>query len=178
MASPDPPGTRGFVMAFKLPNRTVTVGIGEMAVSASPDEVLVTYALGSCLAVTFYDPVLRIGGMGHCMLPLSRIDPGKAREKPCMFVDAGVPVLITEMFNRGCRKKDLIARVAGAARTLDSANLFRIGERNCAVFRKIMWKNGMLIRAEDIGGDRARTLSLVIATGQMIVRSGGMERDL
>ncbi len=165
-------------MASKSPNKTVTVGIGEMAVSASPDEVLVTYALGSCLAVTFYDPVLRIGGMAHCMLPLSRIDTDKARENPFMFVDAGVPALLTEMFRRGCRKKDLITRVAGAARTLDNANLFRIGERNCAVFRKIMWKNGMLIHAEDIGGDRARTLSLVIATGQLMVRCHGMEHEI
>ena len=165
-------------MASKIPDKTVTVGIAEMAVSASPDEVLVTYALGSCLAVTFYDPVLRIGGMAHCMLPLSRIDADKARENPFMFVDAGVPALLTEMFRRGCRKKDLITRSAGAARSMDSANLFRIGERNCAVFRKIMWKNGMLIHAEDIGGDKARTLSLAIATGQMMVRSHGVEREL
>jgi chemotaxis protein CheD len=165
-------------MAFKLQDKTVTVGIGGMAVSASPEEVLVTYALGSCLAVTFYDPVRRIGGMAHCMLPVSRVDADKARETPFMFVDAGVPALITEMFNRGCRKKDLITRVAGAGRAMDAANLFRIGERNYAVFRKIMWKNGMLIHSEDIGGDRARTLSLAVATGQMIVRSAGMEREL
>lgn len=149
-----------------------------MAVSASPEDVLTTYALGSCLAVTFYDPVLRIGGMAHCMLPLSRVDADKVREKPFLFVDVGIPALLTSMFNHGCRKKDLITRVAGAAHTMDAAKLFRIGERNYAVFRKIMWKNGMLICAEDIGGDRARTLSLAIATGRLIVRSEGTEREL
>lgn len=169
---------RGFDMAFKPPNPTVTVGIGEMAVSASADEVLATHALGSCLAIALYDPVLRIGGMAHCMLPVSRVNTDKAREKPAMFVDLGVPALLTAMFNCGCRKKDLVTRVAGAARTMDTANLFRIGERNYAVFRKIMWKNGMLIRAEDVGGERARSLSLVIATGQVLVRSEGTEREL
>ena len=158
--------------------KSVVVGIGSMVVSDSSNETLVTYSLGSCLGVTFYDPVLRIGGMIHCMLPLSRIDGDKAREKPCVFVDMGVPMLIEAMFQRGCRKKDMITRVAGAARVMDSANYFRIGERNHAVFRKIMWKNGMFIQAEDIGGDQARTLQLEIATGRVVVQSQGQRRDL
>ena len=149
-----------------------------MAVSDCPGEMLVTYSLGSCLGVTFYDPVLRVGGMVHCMLPLSQIDGDKAREKPCMFVDIGVPRLIEEMFKRGCRKKDLVTRAVGAARMMDSANFFRIGERNHAVFRKIMWKNGMFIHAEDTGGEQARTLLLEIATGRVLVRSLGQEREL
>lgn len=149
-----------------------------MAVSDCPGEMLVTYSLGSCLGVTFYDPVLRVGGMVHCMMPLSQIDGDKAREKPCTFVDIGVPRLIEEMFKRGCRKKDLVTRVAGAARMMDSANFFRIGERNHAVFRKIMWKNGMFIHAEDTGGEQARTLLLEIATGRALVRSSGQEREL
>ena len=149
-----------------------------MAVSDCSGERLVTYSLGSCLGVTFYDPVLRVGGMVHCMLPLSQIDGDKAREKPCTFVDLGVPRLIEEMFKRGCRKKDLVTRAAGAARMMDSANFFRIGERNHAVFRKIMWKNGMFIHAEDTGGEQARTLLLEIATGRVLVRSLGQEREL
>ncbi|MFA6561937.1 MAG: chemotaxis protein CheD [Verrucomicrobiia bacterium] len=165
-------------MVSKHRLKTVVVGLGGMAISDSPDEVLIAHSLGSCLGVTFYDPVLRAGGMAHCMLPLSQIDKDKAQETPCMFVDIGVPKLIEAMFKRGCRKKDLIVRVAGAARVMDSANLFRIGERNHAVFRKIMWKNGMFIRAEDIGGDRARTLRMEIATGRVVVQSQGQEREL
>jgi chemotaxis protein CheD len=149
-----------------------------MAVSDAPDEVLVAPSLGSCLGVAFYDPVLRVGGMAHCMLPLSQIGNGQAQEKPCMFVDVGVPKLIEEMFQRGCRKQDLITRAAGAARVLDRANFFRIGERNHAVFRKIMWKNGLFIRAEDVGGELARTLRLEIATGRVVVQSQGQEHEL
>ena len=165
-------------MMFSPPNTTVNVGIGEMAVSVSHEDVLTTHALGSCLAVVMYDPVRRVGGLVHSMLPVSRVDADKAREKPFMFVDLGVTGLLTAMFNRGCRKKDLITRAAGAAHTMDTRNLFRIGERNYAVFRKIMWKNGLLIRAEDVGGERARSLSLMIATGQLMVRSEGEEREL
>jgi chemotaxis protein CheD len=149
-----------------------------MAVAGAADEVLVTHSLGSCLGVAFYDPVLRIGGMAHCMLPLSQINCEKARGRPALFVDVGIPTLLDEMFGRGCRKKDLMVYAAGAARVLDSANWFRIGERNHAVFRKIMWKNGMFIRAQEIGGDQTRTLRLEIATGRVIVQSQGRDRQL
>jgi len=159
-------------------SHNVIVDIAGAAVADAPEEVLVTYSLGSCLGVALYDPVLRIGGMAHCMLPLSQIDTHKAQEKPFMFVDTGVMLLLDMMFKRGCRKKDLIVRVAGAARVMDNSNLFRIGERNYAVFRKILWKNGLLIKREDIGGENSRTLRLYIATGQLTVRSGGVEWDL
>ncbi len=159
-------------------SHNVIVDIAGAAVADSPEEVLVTYSLGSCLGVVLYDPVLHIGGMVHCMLPLSQIDAHKAAEKPFMFVDTGVMQLLEMMYKRGCRKKDLIVRAAGAARVMDNSNLFRIGERNYAVFRKVMWKNGLLIKREDIGGENSRTLRLHIATGQLTIRSGGVEWDL
>lgn len=159
-------------------SHNVIVDIAGAAIADSLEEVLITYSLGSCLGVALYDPVLRIGGMAHCMLPLSQIDTQKAAQKPFMFVDTGMMQLLDMMYKRGCRRKDLIVRAAGAARVMDNSNLFRIGERNYAVFRKVMWKNGLLIKREDIGGEASRTLRLHIATGQLTVRSGGMETEL
>lgn len=158
--------------------KTVIVDIAGGLISNSPDDVLVTYSLGSCLGVTFYDPVLRVGGMAHCMLPLSQLDTHKADEKPFMFVDVGIPLLLQRLFEMGCRKRDIVTRVAGVAQVIDDGGLFRIGERNHAVFRKIMWKNGMLIHAEDVGGEISRTLRLEIATGRLVVRSQGVEKEL
>ena len=156
----------------------VIVGISEMAVSDRADDVLITYSLGSCLGVTFYDPIQRVGGMIHCMLPLSQIDLTKAKETPCMFVDTGVVKLLQEMFNHGCKKSSMIVRVAGGSAVLDSKGLFKIGERNFTVFRKILWKNSMLIKAEDVGGNISRTIRLEISTGRFIVKSGGEEKEL
>ena len=156
----------------------VIVGISEMAVSDRADDVLITYSLGSCLGVTFYDPIQRVGGMIHCMLPLSQIDLAKAKETPCMFVDTGVVKLLQEMFNHGCKKSSMIVRVAGASAVLDSKGLFKIGERNYTVFRKILWKNSMLIKADDVGGNISRTIRLEIGTGRFIIKSGGEEREL
>ncbi|HBA84078.1 MAG TPA: chemotaxis protein CheD [Verrucomicrobia bacterium] len=156
----------------------VIVGISEMAVSNTADDVLTTYSLGSCLGITFYDTSLHVGGMIHCMLPLSQIDAQKALENPCMFVDTGTTKLLKEMFALGCRKSSLVVKIAGASAVLDSKGLFKIGERNYTIFRKILWKNSMLIHAEDVGGNISRTVRLEIATGRVTIKSGGVEKEL
>ncbi|HOJ32246.1 MAG TPA: chemotaxis protein CheD [Candidatus Hydrogenedentes bacterium] len=155
-----------------------TVGISEMKVSNNPEDVLVTYSLGSCVGLTLYDPVIRVGGMIHCMLPLSRLDPAKAQMNPCMFTDTGIPTLIQAVLNMGANKKRLIAKVAGAASPLDDNGIFKIGERNYTVLRKVLWKNDILIAAEDVGGTVARTLFLYLDTGKTVIRSGGKDREI
>ncbi len=149
------------------------VDISGIKVSASPEDVLVTYSLGSCVGLTLFDPEAGVGGMLHSMLPLSKIDKNKAREKPGMFVDTGVSKLLQEVFDRGAQRKRIIAKVAGAARVLDQKKMFRIGERNHTVLRKILWKNDILIAAEDIGGTIPRTLFLHMDAGQTVVKSNG-----
>lgn len=156
----------------------VIIGIAEMAVSNHVDDVLVTYSLGSCLGVAIYDPLLKLGGMIHCMLPLSKVDPEKAAERPAMFVDTGLPKLLTELFQRGMQRNRAVIKVAGAANVLDHQDLFKIGERNYTVLRKILWKNSMLIAGEDVGGHVSRTVRLEIATGRFVVRSSGKEVEL
>ena len=154
------------------------VGISEMRVSNNPEDVLVTYSLGSCVGLTLYDPVIKVGGMIHCMLPLSRIDPAKAQMNPCMFTDTGIPTLIQAVLNMGANKKRLIAKVAGAASPLDDNGIFKIGERNYTVLRRVLWKNDILIAAEDVGGTVARSLFLYLDTGKTVIRSGGKDREL
>lgn len=149
-----------------------------MAISDDPEDVLVTYSLGSCIGLSLYDPDACVGGMIHCMLPLSRIDPVKAQASPAMFTDTGVPALLQGMLNRGARKRNLIAKLAGAAKLLDENGTFKIGERNYTVMRKILWKNDILIAAEDVGGTIARTMYLHMGDGRTVLRSGGTEREL
>jgi len=155
-----------------------TVGISEMRIADQPDDVLVTYSLGSCVGLTLYDPVLRLGGMIHCMLPLSKIDPVKAAQVPEMFTDIGVPRLIQSMIDHGGQMRRMVAKVAGAAKLLDEQGTFNIGERNFTVLRKVLWKNNILIAAEDTGGTIARTLYLYLDTGRTVIRSGGKEWEL
>jgi len=147
-------------------------------VSTNPTDVLVTYSLGSCVGLTLYDPTACIGAMIHCMLPVSKIDPERARSSPCMFTDTGVPLLLQSMLDLGAQKRNIIAKVAGAAKLLDETDTFRIGERNKVVLRKILWKNNILIAAEDTGGTIARTMYLYMENGRTTVKSAGKEYEL
>lgn len=151
------------------------MGIADLAVTADPDETLITHALGSCLGITVYDPLARVGGLLHVMLPDSTIDPRKAGDRPMMFVDTGVPRLFRDAYALGAHKARLIVKVAGGATTKGDPkdDYFRIGERNFVALRKLLWKNNVLIESYDVGGTHSRTLSISLQTGEVIVHSNG-----
>ena len=155
-----------------------TIGISEMKVSNQPEDVLVTYSLGSCVGLTLFDPDVGVGGLIHCMLPLSRIDQAKAKANPEMFTDTGVPRLIQAVLDLGASRKRLIAKVAGGAAPLKDNGVFKIGERNYVVLRKILWKNNILIAGEEVGGTIARTMYLHLDCGRTMIKSQGQEREL
>lgn len=149
-----------------------TVGISEMQVTNTPGTRIVTHALGSCLGITIYDPIVRVGGMIHVQLPLSAIDLKKSVERPCMFVDTGIPLLFETAYRLGAVKKRISLKVAGGAQFLDSNGQFKIGERNFTILRKILWKNDVLIDSQDVGGTISRTMALDVDTGAVTIRSG------
>ena len=154
------------------------VGIAELAVSVDPAETLVTYSLGSCVGLALIDPVAGVGGLLHAMMPVSSMDPGRAAATPGMFADTGTLALLKSVFDRGATRANLIAKVAGAATQVDQHGLFRIGERNLMVLRRVLWKNDILISAEDCGGAISRTLVLEMGTGRTLVKSNGTLREL
>ncbi len=156
------------------------VGIAEMKLASGRADQIVTHALGSCLGITIYDPVAAVGGMVHVMLPQSSIDPEKAADNPFMFVDTGVPQLFLESYKFGAQKNRLEVKVAGGASTQGNENddCFQIGKRNIVMLRKLLWKNGVMIKAEDVGGNASRTMSLNLADGNVTLKIHGSERAL
>ena len=156
----------------------INIGIAEMAISETPEMTLIAPNLGSCLGVSVFDPVRKRGGMIHCLLPASKADPEKARNQPCMYVDTGVELLINKMISGGSRMSDLRLHAAGGSQINDAQGVFNIGKKNFTVFRKIVWKNNLLIMGEDVGGAFSRTLSLRIGTGEVTLRIGGELRTL
>ncbi|MFW6331106.1 MAG: chemotaxis protein CheD [Gemmatimonadota bacterium] len=157
----------------------VVVGIADLKIGA-PGDRLITHALGSCLGIVAHDPEAGVGGMLHVMLPSSRINAAKARETPAMFVDTGVPLLFERCYRAGARKERMIVMVAGGAgRSTDPAeDSFQIGKRNMVMLRKLLWKNGVLIRGQDVGGQRSRDMIYDVDTGTVTVRSAGTSRTL
>ena len=153
------------------------VGIAEMIISSDPRELVVTYALGSCLGVTIYDPVARVGGLLHLMLPQASISPDKAAANPFMFADTGIPKLFLESYQHGAKKERLIVSGAGGATfSRHEGHEAAIGQRNITMLRKLLWKNGVLMRKHDFGGNEPRHLSLDVRTGEVTVSFGGMTR--
>jgi len=154
------------------------VEIADMKWAVGNGNVLITYALGSCIGVVLYDPVEMVGAMLHSMLPLSRSDPDKARKNPYMYTDIGVELLLRKVFDLGATRKNLVAKVAGGANLLDDKRFFRIGEKNYMVVRKILWKNNILISGEDVGGSKPRTMVLDMSTWRVTIRSGEKEYEI
>lgn len=167
-------------LASMLGNDLV-VGVADVKVSGNPDERLVTYALGSCLGVAIYDPVARVGGLLHVMLPTGTLDPDKMAQNPSMFVDSGVPALFKECYKLGAKKERMVIKVAGGSHTgaSDEDDKYQIGKRNLLALRKLLWKNGVMLHAQETGGIQvSRTMWLDIGTGEVTLKVNGAECKL
>ena len=159
-------------------SRPILIGIGEMKISTDPSVVLAAPNLGSCLGISIFDPVKKVGGMIHCLLPLSKSDPEKARSKPYLYVDTGVTSMLEQLFEAGANRKSLEICFAGGAEINEAANSFRIGKKNITVCRKFLWKNNLLIKSQDVGGGSSRTISLAIGTGEVMLKTQGKESKM
>ena len=144
-----------------------------MKISNTPGTVLVTYSLGSCIAVAIYDPIVRVGGMLHFMLPDSELDPEKAKNNPFMFADTGIPNLFKATYRLGAKKNRMQVVVAGGAQVCSSSDFFNIGKRNGIAVRKIFWKNNVMVNYQSVGGTENRTLKLDIDDGRAWLRESG-----
>jgi len=153
----------------------IVVGISDMKVSNNPDDVLITYSLGSCIGLIIWDPEVKVGGLLHYLLPDSNLAKEKAKKNPFMFSDSGVPLLFKAAYKFGAVKKRMIVKVVGGAHVLDSSGFFNIGKRNALALRKIFWKNNVIVAASDIGGTVNRTVSLHVGTGSTLIKMPGRE---
>ncbi len=160
--------------------KLLVVGMADFKHSRDRGETLVTYALGSCIALSLYDPVARVAGMLHAMLPQSSIDPAKAEAQPAVFVDTGVPLLFRESYKLGAQKERLVVKVAGGACTHGDPekDIFQIGKRNVLMLRKLLWTNNVPLQASDVAGTESRTVFLELETGRIRIRTPHGEHEL
>jgi chemotaxis protein CheD len=160
---------------------SLTVGVADMKVVRDHEGQMITYALGSCVGVTVYDPVARVGGMLHAMLPLSSIDPEKAAANAAMFVDSGLTQLLVEFYKLGAQKSRMVVVAAGGAcmGNEQSDDFFQIGSRNVIVVKKMLWKNSILLNAQEFGGNESRSMIMDLQDGQVMLRDANrVERVL
>jgi chemotaxis protein CheD len=172
-ASTRPAGTTIGTVVTAPPARRMVIGIGEHTVSADPGSVIVTHALGSCVAVCVYDPVAHVGGLLHFLLPDSRINPARARQQPSTFADLGIPQLFQDLYLIGAIKSRCVVKLVGGAdvTSLQRAGTLDIGRRNQVAAKNILWRNGVLITAERLGGSEPRNVALNVLDGTVRISS-------
>ena len=151
------------------------VSIGEMVATADKDLVLVAVGLGSCVGVALYEPRSRVAALAHVMLPDSR-----GQRKDLRFADVAIPAAVEEMARLGAMPSRIRAVLAGGAAMFQfgpSAHI-RIGEQNIEACTRALQELSIPIIASDTGGSSGRTLSLVVATGEVYVKTPGGENRL
>ena len=156
-----------------MTNVEVKVGIADLNLVLDPGEIM-TIGLGSCIGIALYDKVNKVAGLSHIMLPDST--QFKNVTNPMKFADLAIPLLVEKMEKQGCAKRNITAKIAGGASMFnfsDKSMISDIGKRNGEAVKKTLKKLGIPIIAEEIGGDKVRTMILRASDGQVVLKVVG-----
>ncbi|HZK18711.1 MAG TPA: chemotaxis protein CheD [Clostridia bacterium] len=160
--------------------KEVSVGIADYKISSAPDK-LITFGLGSCVGISLYDPILKLGGLLHIMLPDSTQFSKDKVSNQAKFADLGIPLIVREMRLKGAKTLRLQAKLVGGAQMFsgfDKKLLLNIGERNSIAAKKILKSMGIKVLAEDLGGNTGRTMVLDTMSGQVHIRTLGKNQKV
>jgi len=152
----------------------IKVGIADLNVAYSPDK-LITVGLGSCVGIAIYDKSLALGGLAHIMLPDSNQFNKVTNE--IKFADLAIPILVQNMLKKGAKLRNMRAKIAGGASMFNFADksiIMDIGSRNGIAVRNALKVLSIPIIAEDIGGNKGRTLIFDTTSGVLSIRTVGM----
>ncbi len=152
----------------------IKVGIADLNVACSPYK-LITVGLGSCVGIAIYDKTLAIGGLAHIMLPDSSQFNKVTNE--IKFADLAIPILVQDMMKKGAKLRNMRAKIAGGASMFNFADksiIMDIGNRNGIAVKNALKILSIPIVAEDIGGNKGRTLIFDTVSGMLSIRTVGM----
>lgn len=155
--------------------KEMRVGIADAALVSAPD-TLITMGLGSCIGIALYDKEKSIAGLVHIMLP----DSTQFREvvNPYKYADLGIEKLFKDMLNKGCNKNRIVAKIAGGASMFnfsDKKIISDIGKRNGQASIEVLKRLSIPIIAEDVGGNKGRTMIVDSYDGSVAIRCIGSE---
>lgn len=146
------------------------VGIADYQIAVAP-LVLVSFGLGSCVGITLHDPVLRLGGLAHTLLPEPR--PGMDVSRPGKFVNLAARQMLQELLELGAVRERLVAKICGGAHMFqpppdDPSRT--VGQRNVRAAREVLEALEIELRGEDVGGSFGRTVEFDLASGDVLLR--------
>ncbi len=143
----------------------LVAGLGKYIVSDKEDDIIRTFALASCVGVTVYNPVKKVAGMIHVVLPFP-LDKNDRKERPGYFAESGIPLLINTMcIKYGCRKEDLHVQMYGGADSRLHNDIYKVGRRNIEAVKYTLHELGLKIHKADLSGNESRTLTMEVKTG-------------
>lgn len=152
--------------------KQLVVGIGDMKLGRQ-EGTIITYALGSCIGIALYDPMIKLGALVHIMLP-ERVNSDANIFK---YADSGVKETLRKLYAYGAMKQRLTAKIAGGAKMFDmkgkSTAMGNIGERNAQMVKRVLMQEGIRIVREDTGANYARTMSIDLSNGMVLVKTFG-----
>ncbi|MGB4660301.1 MAG: chemotaxis protein CheD [Mobilitalea sp.] len=159
-------------------NDMIKVGMADLNVCVSPNAIT-TLGLGSCVGIILYDPIHKIAGMVHVMLP----DSTKIinNENKAKFADTGIDLLITRMIAIGAERRVFISKIAGGSQMFAFSNnneMMRIGDRNVEATKLKLQSLNIPIKAEDTGANYGRTIEFYPETGELLIKSVGKDRKI
>ncbi|MDD6038395.1 MAG: chemotaxis protein CheD [bacterium] len=151
----------------------IKVGMADLKTAKSPDS-LTTLGLGSCIGIALWDPVTKIGGLAHIMLP----DSTKIKNNTniAKFADTGIEELVRQMIAEGASKARLVAKIAGGAKMFEvsgTTSVGNIGEKNAVASKDKLKQLGIRLLAEDTGLNYGRTVELNCENGDYLIKAVG-----
>lgn len=158
----------------------ISIGLGEMQITADPKVALVCYGLGSCIGITFWDPQTKTGAMAHIVLPDSSLARGVDAESK--FADTCIPYVLGKLARKGISSSRLIIKIAGGAQVLQVSgmkNRLEIGQRNQEAVIEALRREGLQPVGSDVGGNFGRTVQFYVGTGRTVIKTVGKgEKEL
>ena len=154
-------------------SQMIKVGMADLNICKSPDTIT-TLGLGSCIGIAIWDPVTKIGGLAHIMLP----DSTKIRNNSniAKFADTGIEELVKRIVRAGASKPRMVAKIAGGAKMFEvsgSDGIGSIGQKNALASKQKLKELGIRLVAEDTGLNYGRTVELHCDTGEYYIKSVG-----
>lgn len=152
----------------------IKVGMADLNICVSPDGIT-TLGLGSCVGIAIRDPITKIGGLAHIMLPDSKSIRNNTNVPK--FADTGIEELVRRIVAKGANRGRLVAKIAGGAQMFSfqggNSEAVRVGERNVEASKKKLAELKIPILAEDTGKNFGRTVIFYPETGDFVIRAVG-----
>ncbi|UOO37340.1 chemotaxis protein CheD [Oscillospiraceae bacterium CM] len=148
------------------------VDIAMMKIARAPAQ-LYSLGLGSCIGVAIYDPLTKVGGLIHVLLPFSE-GFDLSYHPRTKFADSGIADLVEALIKNGASRSRMKAKMAGGASMFvikHTSDVHEVGKRNIHSSRETLKRLGIELIAHDTGGNKGRTVIFDLETGQMTIKT-------